>query len=109
MWDDFGKFLTVVAATLGVAKAWLDRRPKPDRTPGVIIQTGPADRASDGGSVVVVLPPDDALHVGEPEFMSDEYQIRLAVDLQKNVRPGDRLQFVDGKYSDTSGGETTGT
>lgn len=47
---------------------------------------------------IVIMPPKkkEAQQI-EPEFMSDEYLVDLAVELKKKVRPKDRLIFIDKK------------
>jgi len=54
--------------------------------------------AEGGTPPVVIMPPKkEETQQIEPEFMSDEYLVDLAVELNKKVRPRDRLIFIDNK------------
>lgn len=53
------------------------------------------------GSPKIILPAPES-KPDQPEFMSDEYLVDLAVDLKKTVRSGDRLIFTDPKFDSES-------
>jgi hypothetical protein len=61
---------------------------------------------SPGAHPVVIMPRkvEETLQA-EPEFMSDDYLVGLVVEIERNLRPEDRLILIDPRYAPGDGAD----